>query len=58
MSEHLQSCLTAKRVTIQTQEGAVLTDDEMLHYVAFALSGNLSGFLIISLVKSTSIAGQ
>ena len=24
----------------------------------FALSGNLSGFLIISLVKSTSIAGQ
>ena len=34
------------------------TDDEMFHYVTFALSGNLPGFLIISLLKSMSIAGQ
>ena len=45
-------------VTMQPQEGAVVTDDKVFHYVTFALSGNLSGLLIISLDKSTSISGQ
>ena len=45
-------------MAIQPQEGTVVTDDKMLHYVTLALSGNLAGFLIISLVKSTSIIGQ
>lgn len=40
------------------QKGDAVTDDETFYDVAFALSGNLSGFLIISLVKSISITGQ
>lgn len=45
-------------VTVQSQKGAVVTDNEMFHYVVFAFRGKRSGFLMISLVKSTSITGQ
>ncbi len=45
-------------VAIQPQEGAVVTDDEVFHSVIFASSGNLPGFLMISLVRSISIVGQ
>ena len=45
-------------VTVQLREGTIITNHKMFHYLAFALSGNLPGLLIISLDKSTSISGQ